>query len=290
MKKILHLLSFLFVLVVVSCRTNDPAQIFGWDDPEDISGPRMLKKVIVNNQTEEEYFPNSGNLFKVERKIYNSSSIQESQTIYLSYLGTKLSQVEVNGNIPGNTSSAGRAVLTPNYDVAGKMVSLMNDYFEGTVHKKHSITIYNYNAAGKMVNAYQKTATVNPSTPNVYVYPNITNDFITYDGSNVVKVESSKQVVNLQTGLIQSEVKTTFDYSGYDWRINPYTTIQDNYLTIMASVFPDMYANLSENNAGKLKLKVGTAAATETVYNYKFDTHNYPTTNGYRAFKYQPAP
>lgn len=290
MKKVLSLFSILFILLAFnSCEKGDPAYIYGWDDPADISGPRMLSKVIANNQTVEEYTPNVGNLWRIVRNVYNGSSIQDHQTIYLTYLGNKLTQAEVNGNIPGNTNS-GRAVLTPNYNTAGRLVSLMNDYYEGNNHKKHSITVYLYDNVGRVINAYQKTATVNPATPNVYVYPNIVNDVITYDGNNVAKVESNKMVIDPSTGLIQSEMKTTYTYSGFDWRINPYTTILDNYQIIISSIFPEMYVNLSDNNPGKLKLEVGSAAAVESTYSYSYDTHNYPTNNGFRKFTYQPAP
>ena len=290
MKKILHLFGIVLLFFLAgSCSENNPAYIFGWDDPEDISGPRMLKNVIMNNQTEEAYFPNAGNLHRVERKIFNGNTAAGSQTVYLSFLGTKLSKVEVNGSIPGNTSS-GKSVLTPNYNESGKLVSLMNDYYEGSIHKKHSVTVYNYNEAGKIIHAYQKTADVNPATPNIYVYPNVVIDAITYEGNNVTKVISSKQVINLQSGTIESDVKTTYEYSNFDWRKNPYTTIVDHYLVAMGSLYPEMYVQLSDNNAGKMKIKTGSEPATETIFNNIYDTHNYLKSNGFKAYKYQPAP
>jgi hypothetical protein len=51
-----------------------------------------------------------------------------------------------------------------------------------------------------------------------------------------------------------------------------------------------MYVYMSNNNAGKMKFTAGTATPVETNFTYKFDTHNYPVSNGFRSYLYQPAP
>ena len=291
MKRILQFLSLCIGLIFLnSCAESDPAQVYGWDDPNDISGPRMVKKVMVNNQTVEQYAHNNGKLFKIDRFTYNGTAVEENQAIYVYYLGDKISKLEINGTVPGGATS-GRSVLIPHYDNAtGRMVSLMSDFYVGNTHTNHAISIFNYDGAGRIINAYKKIASVNPATPNIYVYPDTVTDAITYDGVNVAKIESSKNVVDTTTGVILSSVKNTYEYSNFDWRNNPYLGIADNYLVSVSSVFPDMYAYMSDNNAGKLKFTAGTAAPVETNFTYKFDTHNYPVSDGFRSYLYQPAP
>ncbi len=286
MKRILQFFSLIIGLAVFnSCAESDPAAVYGFEDPNDISGPRMIRKVVGNTDFMEEYSLNNGKLFKVDRLAGF-----ENQTIYLHYLGNRISKMEIIATVPSGPGT-GRHVLIPNYDnTTGRMVSLMNDFYVGNTHTNHSISIFNYDGAGRVINAYKKTAAVNPATPNVYVYPNTVTDAITYDGPNVAKVESSQNVVNINTGVITSSVKNTYEYVNYDWRNNPYLGISDNYIINIASVFPEMYAYMSDNNPAKMKFTSGPASMVETVYSYKFDTHNYPVTNGFRSFTYQPAP
>ncbi|QFG52213.1 hypothetical protein [Chryseobacterium sp.] len=291
MKRILQFFSLIIGLAVFnSCAESDPAAVYGFEDPNDISGPRMIRKVSDNNRTVEEYEPNNGKLFKVVRNAYTGTALQENQSIILYYLGNRISKMEIITTVPSGPGT-GRHVLIPNYDnTTGRMVSLMNDFYVGNTHTNHSISIFNYDGTGRVINAYKKTAAVNPATPNVYVYPNTVTDAITYDGPNVAKVESSKNVLDINTGVITSSVKNTYEYVNYDWRNNPYLGISDNYIINIASVFPEMYAYMSDNNPAKLKFTSGSAPMVETVYSYKFDTHNYPVTNGFRSFTYQPAP
>lgn len=290
MKRLLQLLSIVLSIAFInSCKEPDPATVYGWDDPNDFSGPRMIKKVLANNQTVEEYAPNLGKLFKVNRTTYDGTAIKEYQNIYLFYLGSKITKIEVNGYITTDNIT-GTAVLIPNYDATGRMVSLMNDFYVGSTHKKHSITVFNYDTSGKVINAYQKTASVNPATPNIYVYPDITNDIITYNGNNLEKVETTKMVVNTSSGIIQSSETVAREYSKFDSKINPYTTIPDNYIVSVSTLFTDMYAYLSENNPEKYVYTNATNVSTETLYTNKYDTHNFIINNGFRNFYYQPAP
>ena len=290
MKRILQFFSLIIGLAVFnSCAESDPAAVYGFEDPNDISGPRMIKNVLDNNRTVESYELDKGNLFRVLRNTFIGAAEQENQSIIVYYLGNRISKMEITGTIPGG-STGGKFVLIPNYDnTTGRMVSLMNDFYVGNTHTNHSISIFNYDGTGRVINAYKKTAAVNPATPNVYVYPNTVADAITYDGPNVAKVESSKNVLDISTGVITSTVKNTYEYVNYDWRNNPYLGISDNYIINIANVLPEMYAYMSDNNPAKLKFTSGSAPMVETVYSYKFDTHNYPVTNGFRSFTYQPA-
>src|SRR5690606_13321786 len=291
MKRLLQFFSLIIGLAVFnSCAESDPAAVYGFEDPNDISGPRMIKKVLNESGMLEHYEPNQGKLFKVTRNTYSGTAAQENQNIVLYYLGSRISKMEVIGTVPGGTTS-GRYILIPNYDnTTGRMVSLMNDFYVGTTHKNHSISIFQYDGAGRVTKAYKKTAAVNPATPNIYVYPNTVTDAITYDGPNVAKVESSKNVLDISSGVILSTVKNTYEYVNYDWRNNPYLGISDNYIINIASIFPDMYSYMSDNNPAKMKFTSGSLPMVETVYSYKFDTHNYPVSNGTKSYTYQPAP
>jgi len=292
MKKVLQLLSLIIVAFVIhSCRDSDPATVYGWDNPEDISGPRIIKRVHSDNKTLESYQLNGSSLFKVERFVYDGSATEENQTVYVFYLGNRISKIEVTGTYAGS-AVGGRHVLTPNYDNAtGTMVSLMDDFYaSGSVHTFHSISVFQYDAEGRIIQSFKKTAPVNPATPNVYVYGNTVMNLITHDGPNVTKIQSSDNIVNPTTGVVQSSVQHTYTYDNYDWRNNPYKRVSDNYLIMMSSLFPQMYSYMSDNNPAKLTVKKDADPAVVTQYQYKFDTHNYPTTDGFRNFSYQPAP
>lgn len=290
MKRLLQFFSLIIGLAVFnSCAESDPAAVYGFEDPNDISGPRILRKAFADNSTLEDYSLNNGKLFKIDR-VAQAGATVEDQTIYVYYLGNRISKMEMTGTIPGGTTG-GKYVLVPNYDNAtGKMVSLMNDFYVGNTHTNHSISIFEYDGAGRVTKAYKKTAAVNPATPNIYVYPNTVTDAITYDGPNVAKVESSKNVLDISSGVILSTVKNTYEYVNYDWRNNPYLGISDNYIINIASIFPDMYSYMSDNNPAKMKFTSGSLPMVETVYSYKFDTHNYPVSNGTKSYTYQPAP
>lgn len=290
MKRLLQFFSLIIGLAVFnSCAESDPAAVYGFEDPNDISGPRILRKAFADNSTLEDYSLNNGKLFKIDR-VAQAGATVEDQTIYVYYLGNRISKMEMIGTVPGGTTG-GKYVLIPNYDNAtGRMVSLMNDFYVGNTHTNHSISIFEYDGAGRVTKAYKKTAAVNPATPNIYVYPNTVTDAITYDGPNVAKVESSKNVLDISSGVILSTVKNTYEYVNYDWRNNPYLGISDNYIINIASIFPDMYSYMSDNNPAKMKFTSGSLPMVETVYSYKFDTHNYPVSNGTKSYTYQPAP
>ncbi|MBA5246857.1 hypothetical protein H1R16_08710 [Marnyiella aurantia] len=290
MKRLLQFFSLIIGLAVFnSCAESDPAAVYGFEDPNDISGPRILRKAFADNSTLEDYSLNNGKLFKIDR-VAQAGATVENQTIYVYYLGNRISKMEMIGTVPGGTTG-GKYVLIPNYDNAtGRMVSLMNDFYVGNTHTNHSISIFEYDGAGRVTKAYKKTAAVNPATPNIYVYPNTVTDAITYDGPNVAKVESSKNVLDISSGVILSTVKNTYEYVNYDWRNNPYLGISDNYIINIASIFPDMYSYMSDNNPAKMKFTSGSLPMVETVYSYKFDTHNYPVSNGTKSYTYQPAP
>ena len=289
MKRLLQFFSLIIGLAVFnSCAESDPAAVYGFEDPNDISGPRILRKAFAGNSTLEDYSLNNGKLFKIDR-VAQAGATVENQTIYVYYLGNRISKMEMIGTVPGGTTG-GKYVLIPNYDNAtGRMVSLMNDFYVGNTHTNHSISIFEYDGAGRGTKAYKKTA-VNAATPNIYVYPNTVTDAITYDGPNVAKVESSKNVLDISSGVILSTVKNTYEYVNYDWRNNPYLGISDNYIINIASIFPDMYSYMSDNNPAKMKFTSGSLPMVETVYSYKFDTHNYPVSNGTKSYTYQPAP
>jgi len=291
MKKFLQLFGLITGLLIFnSCSESDPANVYGWDDPNDISGPRILKKVVTNGVDEELYELNQGKLFQVKRNKYDGNTAVEQQTIYVFYLGNRISKIEVNGTYPGTTTS-GRFDLTPNYNqTSGKIVSLMSDFYTGTTHKKHAITTYVYDADGKLAGALTKTATIDPSSPTNYIYPDYRKDYLKFDGNNVTEIESIDEVVNVTTGVIESSESKKYEFSNYDWRMNPYTGISDNYLMIMATLFPEMYAHFSDNNAAKLKFTKGTDPVVETNFTYKYDTHNYITSNGFQKFLYQSKP
>ncbi len=290
MKKFLQLFGLITGLLIFnSCSESDPANVYGWDDPNDISGPRMLKKVVTNGVDEEQYEINQGKLFQIKRSKYDGNTQIEQQTIYIFYLGNRISKIEVNGTYPG-TTTIGRFDLIPNYQPStGKLVSLMRDFYVGSTHTEHAISIFVHDADGKLTGIQTQKTTDLASAPN-YVYPNLRKDHLQFDGNNVTEIQSIDEVINVTTGVAESSDSTKYEYSNFDWRINPYTSIPENYLLIMGTLFPEMYARMSDNNAAKLKFKKGTDPVVETTFTYKYDTHNYITSNGFQKYFYQSKP
>lgn len=274
-------LSFVFL---ISCdnTTDDPINQNKTTTPNNnsggggatITGPRILSKTLGNGATVEEFITSAGVL---EKGIFTDASAPNSFfTGTTTYSGNRISKIK----FVGTASNGAGYDFNISYDANGRISGTTSDLLTGTVITGRSDFFYTYDSAGKITKVMEKKKIGFGGTiPNEY--SQFVENTLTYTGDNITKVVSVMGVTdnsgNPQAG---SSLATTFNFTNYDSKINPYSTLPKTFFLIYSLIHPANFYTLSANNFGNLNFAYPAPAPTVSIdMTYQYDTQNYPVSN-----------
>lgn len=244
-----------------------------------ITGPRILHKITANNSTTEE-FVTSGNV--LQKAIYREDSAPNSFVIAnVTYTSGKISKVkigqEINGAVPANNLGYDFNIT---YDSNGKINNTTCSATLGTLVTYNSEYAYTYDGSGKMTKIVEKKK-------NGTTYTHFTNYNITNTGDNITKMVSETGLTS-DSGVpdMSSAMTTTYNFSTYDTKINPYTTLPKTFFVIWSLVHPLNFSQLSNNNLTSFSIQYGSTPIVASGLTYLYDSMNYPTSDQSQAKKY----
>lgn len=243
-----------------------------------ITGPRILHKIISGGATQQEFISTAGIL---EKGIFTDASTPNSFfTGTPTYTGTKISKVK----FVGSASNSPGYEFNITYDVNGRISGTTSNMLTGSTVIGNSDYFYTYDSAGKITKIMEKkkVGTVTPT------YTHFTENTLTYSGDNITKVVSVMGVTdssgNPQAG---SSLATTFNFTNYDTKINPYTTLPKTFFLMYSLIHPANFYNLSSNNVGNLNFAYPAPAPAISInLTYQYDTQNYPVSDQTQSASY----
>ncbi|AZA53014.1 hypothetical protein [Chryseobacterium sp. G0201] len=243
-----------------------------------ITGPRILNKIISGGTTQQEFISTAGVL---EKGIFTDASAPNSFfTGTPTYTGTKISKVK----FVGSASNSPGYEFNITYDVNGRISGTTSNMLTGSTIIGNSDYFYTYDSAGKITKIIEKKkiGTVTPT------YTHFTENTLTYSGDNITKVVSVMGVTdssgNPQAG---SSLATTFNFTNYDAKINPYTTLPKTFFLMYSLIHPANFYNLSSNNVGNMNFAYPAPTPAISVnLTYQYDTQNYPVSDQTNSINY----
>ncbi|WP_312343552.1 hypothetical protein [Chryseobacterium binzhouense] len=244
-----------------------------------ITGPRILHKIIANNEMTEEFVTTGGVL---EKAIYREDSGPNSFLIGdVTYTSGKISRVklgqQVNGSIPPNNLAYDFNVT---YDSAGKINFTTCAATLGALTAYDSEFTYAYDASGKMTKIVEKRK-------NGADYTHFFNYNLTNTGDNITKVVTEFGLTS-SSGVpdMASVLTTTYNFTSYDNKINPYTTLPKTFFVIMSVLHPMNFSTLSGNNLTNYNIQSQSTPVVNIGLDYLYDSMNFPVSNQSQVKKY----
>lgn len=244
-----------------------------------ITGPRILHKIMVNNVANQE-FVTTGNV--LEKAIFKEASGPNSFLVAnVTYTSGKITRVkfgqEVNGT-PANTLSYDYNIT---YDASGKINFTTCNTMLGSTPNFNSEYTYTYDSAGKMTKIVEKKKMGS-------MYTHFINYNLTNTGDNVTKLVSESGVTS-STGVpdMSTVISATYNFSTYDDKINPYTTLPKTFFVMWSLLHPNNFSSLSANNLKTFSIIYpAPAPSIPGTYTYLYDTQNYPVSDQTQTQKY----
>ncbi|KQS95247.1 hypothetical protein [Chryseobacterium sp. Leaf394] len=246
-----------------------------------ILGPRILHKITVNTDVNQEYVTTGTTL---EKAIFKESGGPNSYLIgRVTYTAGKISRVkfeqEVNGSVPANGLSYDYNIT---YDSSGKINYTTCTTMAGTMPSFNSEYTYTYDGAGKMTKIVEKKKSGS-------TYTHFTNYTITNTGDNITKVATEMGITS-PTGVpdMSSVVANiSYNFDGYDSKINPYTTLPKSFFVAWSLLHPANFSSLSANNVTNFTvINPSPIPAIPGAYTYLYDSQNYPVSDQSQFQKY----
>ena len=245
-----------------------------------ITGPRILHKVVVNNVTNHE-FVTTGNV--LEKAIFKEESGPTSFLVATTtYTSGKITRVkftqEVNGAVPTNGLSYDYNIT---YDSGGKINYTTCNTMLGTTPHFNMEYTYTYDSSGKMTKIVEKKKM--GSTYTHFINYNLTNT-----GDNITKLVTENGITS-DTGVpdMSTVITYTYNFSSYDTKINPYTTLPKTFFVMWSLLHPTNFSTLSANNLIDFSLTFPSPAPVISgTYSYLYDTQNYPVSAQSQTQKY----
>ncbi|MBD8084338.1 hypothetical protein [Chryseobacterium caseinilyticum] len=245
-----------------------------------ILGPRILHKVTVNNEPNQEYVTTGTTL---EKAIFKESSGPNSFLIgRVTYTSGKISRVkfeqEVNGAVPANNMSHDYHFT---YDSGGKINYTTCTRMIGTMSNFDSEYTYTYDGSGKMTKIVEKKKAGT-------TYTHFTNYTLTNTGDNITKMIMENGTTS-STGVpdLSNTFTYTYNFDGYDNKINPYTTLPKTFFVAWSLLHPANFSALSANNVTSFTIvNPSPAPSIPGAYTYLYDSQNYPVSDQTQIQKY----
>lgn len=281
MKKILHIFSFLFSLVILfSCETSRAENgdlLNGVDGTGSGSGTggggtgvvKQLKSVTAKDDTGENV---TYNYTYTSGKLVSVTASDSSLKYDMSYEGNNINKIKV-------VQDNGSIVTTTNFVITysnGRFVEAKGTGTEDTGNSfKNTITaVYTDNKISKILS---KMVGIDSADPNInYDLFTLQSD-ITYSGNNIASWKYST-VFPPTPPITMPPIIITGLFSDYDSKINPFNTLPEAY-NIVSSLYgleSTAVTGFSANNYRKITVSSGTDTQSAT-YTYTYDADGYPT-------------
>ncbi len=278
MKKYLPgLLIFSLLVLILSCVPPDPAMVYGWNTntPAGITGPRILHKIDSANVTRKEYVSSPAGVLELI-KYYDSND--EIKLFYNS--NNKVSKMTL-------TDPAMTMDLNFSYNSANKITTAVmtskNNSNQMVMEETHYWLVYNN--LGQLVKADRKSKLF-PSITGPFTHYGVIN--LTWAGDNLVKVAQNNSGIIHPDGSMEPldpMGSMVYKFEDYDTKINPYTTLPQEFNIGMGILAPLTFFQCGYNNHQKLLLEFYNMPIT-TYGNYIYDTQNYPVSDVSGILKY----
>ncbi|WP_332453256.1 hypothetical protein [Chryseobacterium aquaticum] len=258
---------------------NNPNTGSGGNGGGTITGPRILHKLVANNEITQE-FVTTGNV--LEKAIFREDSGPNSFFIgTVTYTSGKISKIkftqEVNGTAPANNLIYNFNIT---YDSGGKINSTICNMSFGTTTGFTSEYSYTYDGSGKMTKIVEKKK-------DGVDYVSFTNYNLTNTGDNITKLVTETGTTS-STGVPSTTnlMTTTYNFTSYDSKINPYTTLPKTFFVIWSLIHPLNFTYLSANNLTNYNIQYNTTPMVSTGLTYLYDSMNYPVSDQTQVLKY----
>lgn len=246
-----------------------------------ITGPRILHKIVVNSEVQQE-FVTSGNV--LQKAIFKEASAPTSFFVgTATYTSGKISKVKFGQELNGAPVSNGQVYdFNVTYDSSGKINYTTGQVSLGTTIMFNSEYTYTYDGAGKMTKIVEKKKSGT-------TYTHFTNYNFTNTGDNITKMITETGITNaagvpdMSAGVMTS----TYNYTAYDTKINPYNTLPKTFFVMWSLVHPINFPSLSANNLVTFNIVYPSPAPViPGGYTYLYDSMNYPTSDQTQIQKY----
>lgn len=258
---------------------NTPGGSGGGTTGPSITGPRILHKIIVNNETNQE-FVTTGNI--LEKAIFKEASGPTSFLVgNVTYTSGKITKVKFGQEVNGAPANTLNYEFNVTYDSSGKINYTTCNTSLGTMPTFNSEYTYTYDGSGKMTKIVEKKKSGT-------TYTHFTNYNFTNTGDNITKMVSEAGVTSA-TGVpdMSSAMTLTYNYTVYDNKINPYTTLPKTFFVMWSLVHPYNFSTLSANNVSSFSIVYPSPAPViPGGYTYLYDSMNYPVSDQTQAQKY----
>lgn len=259
-------------------------------NPSDFDGPRLISTVKTTSGTLiGQYTLKAGLLTKVSRTIYEGMMNKGAQSIDISYNGTTITQITVAGYLPGYAANW-TAKIKPTYDPGtGQITSVYTEFLDGTTVKAKESTAVEYDGQGMPKRLYKLYSTPSATNPTLFQNVRQTYDDITYTDGNLSVVDELQNTMN-STGAITASTTFKTTYGRYDFRVNPYRSLPQNYKLLLSVISPADLSFYSQNNAQQKSEVLNFGTPVVTNYQFQYDSHDYPVRDQFQTYTYQLVP
>ncbi|MGG5209019.1 hypothetical protein ACQWU4_08720 [Chryseobacterium sp. MIQD13] len=239
---------------------------------------RVLEKITLNNNVQEEYTVN-GTVF--QKGVLRDGNTNNYYTGTVTYISNKIGKIKFVGSLTGSIAydfsisedSKGNVYsATCTATAATAIDSFVSDY------------IFTYDATGKKLVKILEKRKVAGNT----AYSQFTESTFTYNGENIFKAECARGTLTGTGAPNMTTAKmTVYSYQNYDSKVNPYSTLPKSFFTAWSLVRPENFYRISPNNPTSVYvMPPAPAPAVNTPMTYLYDGYNYPVSDKDQVLKY----
>ncbi|UWX59555.1 hypothetical protein N0B40_14180 [Chryseobacterium oranimense] len=272
-----------FFALMVSCNNSsddqfEPSANDGGNGNTPTPPARVLEKITVNNNVQEEYTVN-GTVF--QKGMLKDGTTNNYYTGTVTYINNKIGKIKFIGSLAGSMSydfsvsedSKGNVYSATCTGTASALIdSFVSDY------------TFTYDATGKKLVKILEKRKVAGNT----AYSLFTEITFTYNGDNIFKAECAKGTLTGTGAPNMATAKmTVYSYQNYDSKVSPFSTLPKSFFTAWSLVRPENFYRISPNNPTSVYvMPPSPAPGVNTPMTYLYDAYNYPVSDKDQVLKY----
>ncbi|KMQ63701.1 hypothetical protein ACM40_02590 [Chryseobacterium sp. BLS98] len=269
--------------LMVSCNNSsddqfEPSANDGGNGNTPTPPARVLEKITVNNNVQEEYTVN-GTVF--QKGMLRDGTTNNYYTGTVTYFNNKIGKIKFIGSLAGSTTyefsvsedSKGNVYSATCTGTASTLIdSFVSDY------------TFTYDATGKKLVKILEKRKVSGNT----AYSLFTESTFTYNGDNIFKAECARGTLTGTGAPNMATAKmTVYSYQNYDSKVNPFSTLPKTFFTAWSLVRPENFYRISPNNPTSVYvMPPSPAPGVNTPMTYLYDAYNYPVSDKDQVLKY----
>lgn len=272
-----------FFGLMVSCDNSssdqfEPSANNGGNDGNPAAPARVLEKITLNGNVQEEYTVN-GTVFQNGR--LRDAGTNNYYTGTVTYINEKIGKIKFLGSLTGSTAyDFSVTVDSKGYVYSATCTATATDPLNSFV----SDYTFTYDATGKKLVKILEKRKVAGNT----AYSQFTENTFTYNGDNIFKANSAKGTLTATGAPNMATAKlTVYSYQNYDSKVNPFSTLPKAFFTAWSLLRPDNFYRLSPNNPTSVfVMPPAPASGVNTPMTYVYDAFNYPVSDKDQVLKY----